>query len=115
MGPYTRNMEQTATYWEPGVPDGFGGLDFSSITPVTINVRWQDKATLFRDTDGREVVSDAIVYCDQEIVERGWLALGDVAETGVTDPRNISGTYEIRAVQQSPSLDGVTTLYKAML
>lgn len=115
MAAFTDYMEQTATYWAPGVPDGYGKLDFTAVTPVTITCRWQNVAQLFRDNNGREQISNAIVYTDQLVAVRGYLGLGDIAETGETDPRNIDGAIEIRQIGDSPDIDNNEVLYKAWL
>lgn len=116
MTAFSEYMEQTATYWEPGVPDGTGGLDFSSVTPVLITCRWQDKSELFRDQQGREQISNAVVYPDRAVAIRGYLALGDhTGSDDPDDPREVEGAAEIRAIQKSPSLDGSETLHKVML
>lgn len=93
---YTHNMPQTATYQPPVGQNGFGDPQFGAA--VDVLCRWQDKADLFRDAQGREVVSSAVVYVAQ-VVEVG----------GLLDGR------EIRNVALSPSLDGVTQLVKAWL
>lgn len=108
---WTRNMTQMATYWAPGDNDGFGGHVMQA--PITLSCRWQEQAVLFRDIEGREVTSSVVVYPDQELAVRGYLALGDQSAT--TDPRDLTVAYEIRQVQQSPSLDGTRVLHKALL
>jgi hypothetical protein len=108
MALYRRHMKQGATYWPPGTNDGFGGTSYGS--PTLIMCRWQDKAVLFRDNEGREVTSDAVVYVDTEVKSKGKLFLG------VSQASNpVVGAKEIRAVQQSPSLKADETLIKVML
>lgn len=114
------DMVQVATYWPPGVNDGFGGLDFSAVEPTLIYCRWQDTAKLFRDVQGREQVSDAIVYVSEEVAIRGWLALGDFVGTGAgtagdIDPVSVAGAYEIRQISVSPSLSNDEELWKVYL
>ena len=106
-----RLMTQTATYWGPGTDDGLGGVTFPS--PFLIDVRWQEKAELFRDSQGNQVVSNAVVYPPEPLAVGGYLALGN--STGEPDPRNVGGAYEVRNVAFSPSLDGSIKLNKAML
>jgi len=108
MALYRRHMKQGATYWPPGVNDGFGGVTYGS--PVLIMCRWQDKAVLFRDNEGREVTSEAVVYSGTEVENKGKLFLGVSA---ASDP--VADAKEIRAVQKSPSLSGSETLIKVML
>lgn len=102
---YSRNMTQIATYFPPAGQDGFGDLSYGSAEAVT--VRWQNKADLFRDQQGREVVSSAVVYVDREVQIGGKLGLG-----AITDPTK---AREIRNAGESPSLDGRTKLVKAWL
>lgn len=111
MLPYTHNMPMEATYWAPLLNDAFGNKTFD--TPITIACRWQNNAVLFVTPEGKELTSSAIVYPAQEVVSQGYLALGDL--TGIADPKTLAEAYEIRQVQQSPSLDAVYVLYKAYL
>jgi hypothetical protein len=108
-------MNQTATYWAPGLDDGYGGLDFTSVVPQTIACRWQDVSQLFRDREGREVMSSAIVYPEQVLAIGGFLFLGDAGVAVGADPRELSGAYEIRQIGASPSLLADETLYKVWL
>lgn len=109
MVAFTRYMNQVATYWEPNGNDGFGGVTFAA--PVEIMCRWEDKAVLFRDSQGREVVSDAIVYPDRSLSVGGYLALGSFEDA---DPRSV-GAKEIRQSNASPSLSNDEVLHKVML
>jgi hypothetical protein len=113
--PYTGSMTQEATYWPPGLPDGFGGLDFAASVPVLIACRWQDDAALFRDAQGREVTSSAVVYVDRELAMRGCLALGDHTALGAGALQEVAGAFEIRQVGKSPSLSGWEALHKVYL
>jgi len=107
---YTRNMNQALTYWPPDGVDAFGGRTFGA--PQEITGRWQTKRDLFRDPDGRELVSSTVVYTDQEVEVRGYLYLGTSA---ASDPTTVDGAREIRNVGLSPSLDATQTLHKAWL
>lgn len=110
MSNYTRNMKQNATYWAPGVNDGFGGVSYSA--PVYILCRWQDKAELFRDSQGREVTSSAVVYPAVTLLNQGYLMLGVSAELS---PVGIAAAKEIRSTGSSPSLSNNQTLNKVWL
>jgi hypothetical protein len=112
---YSGGMTQEATYWPPGIPDGFGGLDFAASVPVLITCRWQTDAVLFRDTQGREITSSAVVYPDRELALRGFLALGDFTSSGARTPSEAAGAFEVRQVAASPSLSGDEILHKAFL
>ena|SRR6478609_1056237 len=110
MVPYTRNMNQTATYWGPGTNDGLGGLQYAA--PVLVRCRWQDRQTLIRDAQGREVPSRSIVYVDREMKPQGMLILGDL--TAQPNPL-IAKASEILSVGNSPSLRGGLELNKVWL
>ena len=113
----TRRMTQTATYWGPGQDDGLGGVTFPA--PILFapdqggGVRWQAKSELFRDEQGNEVASTAVVYVPQAVETEGYLALGD--HTDVADPRTLAGADEVRQTGASPNLRGTEQLHKAWL
>lgn len=111
MTPFIRNMNQSATYWPRGsTPDGFGNLNFSP--PLSIKVRWQDKNELFRDEQGNEAMSSAVIYADRDLSIGGYLYLG---ESAVADPRTVTGAREIRQRGVSPSLNQPVALHKFWL
>lgn len=107
---YTDDMNQIATYWSPGQNDGLG-----TITPgsaVVVACRWEDRASLVRGSDGREVASASVVYVDRPLVVEGWLALGD--HSSEPDPR-AAGARTIIQTGASPDLDATDQLYKVWL
>lgn len=110
MTPYTRNMTQVATYWPPGANDGFGGVSYGA--PVAIKCRWQDKAELFRDAEGQELTSSAVVYVDRPLEAKGYLFEGDSTDA---DPLSVDGAREVRQIGKSPSLKGSRVLHKVWL
>lgn len=109
MTPYTRNLNQNATYWAPTGPDGYGGFAFAS--PVLIACRWQDKLDMVRNADGDEVVSQIIAYVDRQLARKGWLTLGD--QTSSASPT--TDAQEIIARGSSPDLAATRVLYKVWL
>lgn len=105
---YTDNMTEALTYWPPAGNTGFGDVTYGN--PVAIIGRWQDKRVLFRDAQGRETVSDAVVYVDRALELAGKLYRG---ESAALNP--VAAAKEIRDVQQSPSLEGELALHKVLL
>lgn len=105
---YVENMTQAATYWAPGASDGYGASLYA--TPVPLICRWQDSRKLFRDAQGREQVSDAIVYTSIPVAVGGRLYLG--TDESDSPP---AAAKEIRDAGISPSLDGDRELHKAIL
>ena len=105
MAIYTTGLNQAATYFPPAGQSGFGDPLFGA--PVSVKVRWQDKADLFRDAQGREVVSSAVVYVSQDVEVSGRIGLGTL-----TDPANAK---EIRQRGTSPSRTASMELVKLWL
>lgn len=108
MLPYTLNMRQDATYWPPAGNDGFGGILYGS--PEAVKVRWEEKSVLFRDPQGNEVMSNAVIYVSKQLEIKGQLFLGVSASS--TPP---VGSREIRQVGQSPDLTQTKVLHKVWL
>lgn len=110
----TRRMTQTATYWKPATDDGLGNLTFPApvlFAPPT-GVRWEQRQELFRDTESREVMSQAVVYVPEPLEIRGYLVEGDFLST--SDPRDVGGR-EIRQHYTVPNLRGSEQLSKVWL
>lgn len=72
-----------------------------------MNCRWEFRGALYRDANGEQRVSDAVVYLPQAVERGGKLALGE-------NPPESAGR-EVRWVGESPSLDASESLHKAML
>ena len=104
-------MPHSATYWPPAGNDGFGLVGFGA--PSLLACRWQDTQTMFRDAQGRDVMSDAVIYAASPVLVAGYLAPGD--QTQIANPRDSEGAREIRQVGTSPSLDGSMELVKVFL
>lgn len=102
---YSANMPTVATYFAPIGQDGYGQLSFAS--GVAVKVRWQVKNDLFRDFNGNQVVSSAVVYVAEMVEVGGRIAVGQNVA--------IDNALEIRAVGVSPSLRGGKELVKIWL
>ena len=61
--------------------------------PKTVSVRWEGKRRLVRDNEGREVVSEARVFCVEPVKP------GDILEHGGRE-------WPVIAVSTVPGLDG---------
>jgi len=57
-------LNQTATWHRVTGQDGYGEPTYES---KTIPVRWEGKRRLVRDNEGREVVSEARVFCTEAV------------------------------------------------
>lgn len=107
LTPVTRQLKQDASYWPPAGNDGYGGVAYGAA--VAIKCRWQDVAELFRNAQGQEVTSSAVVYVDRALAIRGKLALGIITGTPPAAAR------EIRQTGSSPSVDAQRALLKVWL
>lgn len=106
----SRRMKTQATYWPPAGADVEGKVSAGAAELVL--VRWQEKADVFVDAQGKEEISTAIVYVNQLVEPDGFMVRGDEsAET----PETLASARLIKAVQESPSLDGSETLVKVYL
>lgn len=101
---------QKATYWAPGIPDGFGSRSWA--VPVTVNCRWQDSGDREIDDQGQEFITRAVVYPDADLSRNGMLYKGVTAET---DPMSLDGAYTIRSVRQSENPSGGIVVRKVLL
>ncbi len=96
------HLRQDATKWT-ATPDGFGGWSFT--TPVALKVRWEEKAVLFRDQSGEEVISSAKVFLDVDVKVNDWLFLGVSTDADPTTIAASVGTaYQVRMFEKLPSL-----------
>ena len=115
----TRNLKQTILYWGSPTATGIG---YSYADAIEILGRWEDRQEIFVDADGREHVSNAVVYLAQDVELGGYLYLGDLDEFGedssglvTSDPQAVEGSYEIRAFKKTPNLKATQFERKAWL
>lgn len=111
-----RTCKQTAVYWAAPVPDGYGGLTHND--PVEIACRWQKKtevvSMLGGGRKGEELVSNAQVFTTQDVVEEGYLFLGDLddladlSSSADDDPEDIDGAYKIVKFEKVPAVGSTT-------
>lgn len=92
---------QPAVYWGAPEADGFGGVSYAD--PVQRYVRWEDKAEMIVDSQGREIVSRAEVMTPEDMDIQGMLWLGELSELSEAqkaDPMTVA--YEIKTKMRSP-------------
>lgn len=106
---YQQLRTEKATYWAPGALNGFGGSK-SFASPVTLLVRWQDEREKKITVDGKEFLSNAVVYSDRELSKNGWLYYGESNDASPPD-----GAYKIEMTSRSQNPSGTIVVYKAVL
>lgn len=101
----------TATYWAPSTLNEYGEQSF--IAPTQISVRWQSKLELIIDREtGKEIISKAIIYLNQDVTENGFLYLGVSSES---NPKSEDASFLIRRVDKTPNLKGTKYTRKVWL
>lgn len=93
---------QTAVYWEPDAPDGFGRPAF--LDPVEIPVRWDDVVVVVSDGKGNLITSRAMIMTPGELKEQGYLLLAGINDlsTEDVDPVEVPGAFEIKRIDKTP-------------
>jgi hypothetical protein len=107
---------QVAVYWGNPQNDGYGGHTFDTATEI--RVRWEDKQELFRDVEGREVLSSAVVYSEVDLDLGGFLYLGNVDDSGLDSdplPKEVPAAREIKQFSKIPNLRGTKFVRKSWL
>ncbi len=110
MNNYTRHMKQILTYWEFVSVDRFGKASFAA--PVQLRCRWQDVAVLFKDAQGQQRTSSAIIYPEYQLTLKGYVKKGT---DNSFEPVGLTGAYEILQHGDSPNLSGTITLNKVFI
>ena len=122
MSLITRMLKQTAVYWPLANVESAGGDAFDDYgqplftDPLEISVRWEDKAEEFLNAEGTRILSNAVVYVDQDVVVGGVLMLGEL--TDITDadvPKENENAWEIRRFDKLPNIKVTEFLRTAFL
>ena len=101
---------QMVTYWARGTSNGF--TEESYVSPIVINVRWEDKSERFLTDEGEELRSRAVVYSQINLDLKGFLYLGSSLDP---DPNNVPGSFQIMRFDKTTNLNGTKTERKAWL
>ncbi len=98
----TKNLRQQITLWrQAAAKDDYGNLTYSA--PTVIKGRWEERAVLRTDLDGREIVANAMVFLVVDVKKGDYLFLGvDTTASPVT----VDGANEIQDFKKTPSLNG---------
>lgn len=113
---FTHLLNQKAVYWAAPTRDGYHTPTFA--TPVEVSVRWEEKAELFVDSNGKEVQSKSIVFLDTDAVLDGYFYLGTLTSLSTAqkaDPRTLSAAYPVRGYSKTADIHGLSYLRKVFL
>lgn len=105
-----KKLPEKVTTWTV-TPDGYGGYMFGSPV-VHDHARWENRAELYRNSEGEEVVSTAVIYLldlpgINSMIYRG--------ESSATDPTTLTGVEQVKQYTQVSDLRGINTLVKVMV
>ena len=105
-------LKDPATWWSVS-PNGSGGDLFG--TPVLIDTRWEDRQETFIGLlDKRELISNAVVFTDQQSIAVGdYLCRGD--QTTQADPTSLSGAFKVQRFDKIPDLRSLDSVQRAVL
>ena len=110
MNWYKRYLKDKITYWEPSVRDAYNKITY--VSGETINARWEDRRERFISPRGEELIARAVVHVEQDLLEGGFLFLGESTQAS---PKDQDKAYMIRAFEKDKDLRGVVIVRKALL
>jgi len=111
-----------AVYWPPVSLNTFG-RPVTQSEPVFLDssqgtgVRWEDVDSVQIDSHGRTFNSRAMIYVGMDVQLGGFLYKGTPNDPGFdpTSPFNNPGTYEIKRINNTPTLRGDQVLRVAFV
>lgn len=114
MSLISRVRKQKAIRFEQGGINLMGKRVFHE--PVEFDCRWQDVSEEFIDAQGSRTVSNALVFCDREMLVGDVLVLATLEDPiNAFDPLENDKAYPIRKFEAVPNLRNTETLYLAYL
>jgi len=100
----TRNLKDQITHWALTGNNGYGG--FSYAAPALIAARYEARSELFRNADGEEETSNAIIYLASDVGVGDYVAQGDLsAVSDPTTPVTAGATTPLRVKQFNKHTD----------
>lgn len=102
-----RNRKQTATRWTSSGLDLYGN---SSWIKSSVKVRWEDKQEKAVDSQGKDIVSKAIVYAGEDFKIGDYLYLGTSID--ISPPED---AFRVRGLNKIPNLKATDYIRKVIL
>ncbi|KKN42007.1 hypothetical protein LCGC14_0717670 [marine sediment metagenome] len=112
-----RSMKQTIVHWGDPTFDEYNKPTWDSNWPEEILARWENRTDKFIGPQGKEELSQAVVYTTETIALNGFLFLGALNDLdSAQDPTTQAGAYQVRRVENVTDFKNTkTTLYKVFL
>lgn len=102
-GPASRNMIEPITYWAPAGMNTYN--EYTYAAPVLIYGRWTYSSHLVTNNHGDEITYNALVLLTTDVVEEGYLALGD--HTATSNPNDSIPSFQIKAFHTATDLRNI--------
>jgi len=102
--PPSRVMKQKAVWWDVDGIDANGQPTHA--LPVEIDVRWEEVAEEFINSDGDRELSRALLVVDRDVQIKGMIMLGELSSVTEANPKDMEGAWEIRQWKKTPSFNG---------
>jgi len=87
----------TVVYWASPSEESDGSFGFDAGAEITCF--WKEETEVFTDANGKEMISNAMVYVEQDLDEQGMIfhgALTDLTAGQIADPKTVQAAYEIK-------------------
>ena len=102
---------QTAVHWATPVNDGTGYYTYD--TPVEIKVRWDEATKIISNRKSKEIISNASILTNTELVEEEIVYLGTLVDLTALDldidsgatyphPSLVEGAHKIMTREKTP-------------
>lgn len=102
----------TISRWEPSTTiDAYGKISYS--VNDTFIGRWMYKTSLITNSEGKELVSNAIIYTTTPINNQSYLEFDTI--TGDTNPTIRPNARLVMKVEKHYDLNATETMYKVYL
>jgi len=109
-------LNQTAVFWGSPTKDGNGKLSFSD--PIEIDVRWEDKMELFLNLEGKQELSQAIIYSETDMEIDSYLYLGELTDLSTgekAEPITLESSHPVKQFKKTVDIGGTIYVRKTWL
>ncbi len=112
----TKYLTDTAVLWAKSGKTAYNELTFTA--GAEISVRWEDRQEIFISSTGKELISDAIVFVDQDITPDSFLYLGELDDLSAEEkanPKLEQNAYAVRRFEKIKNVGGRIVLRRVHL
>ena len=105
MGPATRNLNQVTTYWVPTTRNAYN--EWTYAPPILTYARWAEDSRTVTNMRGDEITYNSLVLLRIDVVEEGYLALGDYVSGSNYAPNpndGVTPAHQVKAFHTAADL-----------